>query len=372
MAEEKKGETKNQHYVPQFYQRNFSVNGKTIGAYIADKDKTIPQAPIKHQASADYFYSENMKIEGALSDMEGLASVIIDKVIGNPKLTLTREEEYTLYVFTMIQLGRTLRQANLIQENFSKMAKMMLRKYIEAKRQSADAEEVVLITDEVLDSVEVNVNQPGLMALGTQSQIVNLCIDLKFRVLINNTDVAFLTSDNPVCMYNTYFERLGNINYALASRGLFLYFPLSDKISVMFYDDRCYKMGDRKKSYLELSQKEDVRELNKLTACNSNKVIYFKEGSISKSDVENVAKRAAKYKVVERVRTFEGFKSGTSEIVGAQHVSMFCKLRLSFMKELPNYKYKTKDNFDWNKDGFREIAYYKDEIVKASVRRKKV
>ena len=53
----------------------------------------------------------------------------------------------------------------LIQENFSKMAKMMLRKYIEAKRQSADAEEVALITDEVLDNVEVNVNQPGLHSL---------------------------------------------------------------------------------------------------------------------------------------------------------------------------------------------------------------
>ena len=53
----------------------------------------------------------------------------------------------------------------LIQENFSKMAKMMLRKYIEAKRLSADAEEVSLITDEVLDNVEVNLNQPGLHSL---------------------------------------------------------------------------------------------------------------------------------------------------------------------------------------------------------------
>lgn len=41
----------------------------------------------------------------------------------------------------------------------------MLRKYIEAKRQSADAEEIELITDEVLDNVEVNVNQPGLHSL---------------------------------------------------------------------------------------------------------------------------------------------------------------------------------------------------------------
>ena len=53
----------------------------------------------------------------------------------------------------------------LIQENFSKMAKMMLRKYIEANRQPTDAEEIELITDEVLDNVEVNVNQPGLHSL---------------------------------------------------------------------------------------------------------------------------------------------------------------------------------------------------------------
>ena len=365
MADQKKGETKNQHYVPQFYQRNFSVNGKTIGAYILEKDRNIPQAPIKHQASADYFYSENMKIEGALGDIEQLASAIIDEVIGNPKLKMTDDKAYILYVFTMIQLGRTLAQANLVQENYSKMAKMMLRKVVEAKRQSADAEEVSLITDEVLDNFEVKVNQPGLQALGTQAQIVNVCRDLKMKVLINNnTDVAFLTSDNPVCMYNTYFERLGNINYALASRGLFLYFPLSDKIAVIFYDDHCYKMGEKKKSYVELTQKEDIKELNKLTACNSNKVIYFKEGSISKADVENLAKLAANYKVSERVQTFDVFKSGTSEIVGAQHVSMFCKMRLSFLKELPSCKFKTKDNFDWNKDRLREIAYHKDEIVK--------
>ena len=41
----------------------------------------------------------------------------------------------------------------------------MLKKYIEAKRQLAEEEEVALITDEVLDNVEVNVNQPGFHSL---------------------------------------------------------------------------------------------------------------------------------------------------------------------------------------------------------------
>ena len=29
-TQQKKGETKNQHYVPQFYQRNFSNDGKQL------------------------------------------------------------------------------------------------------------------------------------------------------------------------------------------------------------------------------------------------------------------------------------------------------------------------------------------------------
>lgn len=57
-----------------------------------------------------------MKIEHALGGLEGLAKSVIDKIISNPKKRLTKEERYTLYVFTMMQEGRTLAQANLIQE----------------------------------------------------------------------------------------------------------------------------------------------------------------------------------------------------------------------------------------------------------------
>ena len=93
---EKKGKTKNQHYVPQFYQRYFSIDNKNIGAYVVSSDKNIPSAPIKSQSSGDYFYSENMKIEHALGKMEELSKSVIDKIIANPKERLTKEEQYTL------------------------------------------------------------------------------------------------------------------------------------------------------------------------------------------------------------------------------------------------------------------------------------
>ena len=91
MAEEKKAETKNQHYVPQFYQRFFSSdqNHKTIGAYAIKQRKYIPMAPIKNQSSGDYFYSDNQKIEDALGRMEALASEVINKIISDPKAVLS-------------------------------------------------------------------------------------------------------------------------------------------------------------------------------------------------------------------------------------------------------------------------------------------
>lgn len=364
MPDAKKGETKNQHYVPQFYQRNFSVNGKTIGAYILDKGKAVEQAPIKYQSSQDYFYSENMRIEGALSEMEGLASTIIDKILADPKVILSKEERYTIYSFVMIQIGRTLAQANLLQETADKTARMMLKKYVAAMRSSEDSAEVKDITDEIIDSVSINLKEPGLFAIGNQAQLVNTCIDLECKTLINNTRIPFITSDNPACMYDTFLERMAEFTYALGSRGLQIYFPLSDRIALFYYDNKCYKLGDRKKKYVEITDENDIRELNKLSACSANKVIYYKAGTISKPEIVSLGEQALSFKSKEQVETVEGGKSEKGEIVGTLRRSMFCRLKLNFVKELPAFKAKTKESYNWKTDRLREIAYYKDEIVK--------
>lgn len=366
MPDSKKGETKNQHYVPQFYQRNFSVDGKTIGAYILEREKVVEQAPIKHQSSEDYFYSENMKIEGALSGMEALASDVITKILANPKVILSKEERYTIYSFVIIQIGKTLAQANLIQETADKTARMMLKKYVAAMRNSEDAAEVEGLTDEIIDSVSINLKEPGLFALGTQAQLVNTCIDLECKVLMNNTKIPFVTSDNPACMYDSFLERMDEFTYALGSRGLQIYFPLSDRTALFYYDSKCYKLGDRKKNYVEITDENDIKELNKLSACSANKVIYYKAGTISKPEIVSLGELAMRFKPEAQVETIEGGKTDNGEIVGTLRRSMFCHLKLNFVKELPVFKAKTKESYNPRTDRLREIAYYKDEIVKRS------
>lgn len=362
---EKKGETKNQHYVPRFYQRYFSIDSKNIGAYVISSDKNILLAPIKNQSSGDYFYSENMKIEHALGKMEELSKNVIDKIIANPKERLTKEEQYTLYVFTMMQEGRTLAQANLIQEYVNDILRTIAKEHFGILRKSGQ-EDLDDITDDILDKVSFNLGKPGVFALGTQAQLVNTCIDLEYKILINNTEIPFITSNNPAALYNQFMERMGNPTYALGSRGLQIYLPLTPTLGVMYYDPKCYKLGDRKKTYVEITQDKDIYELNKLTASNAESILYYKSGSVAEHTLKQFAAQNKKNKPSTHVEALPRLKSSKGVIVGSRNISMYCKLNLSFVKELPRYKAIQPQEFDPAQHQQRDIAYIKDDIIKMS------
>lgn len=365
---EKKGETKNQHYVPQFYQRYFSIDNKNVGVYVVSSDKNIPSAPIKSQSSGDYFYSENMKIEHALGKMEELSKSVIDKIIANPKVRLTKEELYTLYVFTMMQEGRTLAQVNYIQEYVNAMLRTVAKKHFEVLRKNSEEQDREGITEEMIDKVLFNLNQPGVFALGTQTLLINTCIDLECKILINGTKTPFITSNNPAALYDQFMERMGNQTYALGSRGLQIYLPLTPILGIMYYDPKCYKLGDRKKTYVEITQDNDICELNKLTASNAENILYYKPGSITEYTLKQLATQNKKNKPSSRVETLPELKSSEGVIIGNRNISMFCKLKLSFVKELPRYKAIQPQSFNPTQHQFREIAYIKDDIIKMTLK----
>ena len=365
MVDAKLAETKNQHYVPQFYQRFFSADSqhKTIGAYVIERRKYIPKASIKNQSSGDYFYSANQNIEDTLGEIEKSAALVINKIFADCKADLSEEDSYTLYVFTFLQIGRTLDRVNVIQEKVDKFTKLFLKKYIELKRESDEAVEVDGITEETIQSLKIKMPMPGLFSLGNHAQIINTCIDLKMKILVNKTGKAFITSDNPACMYSMFLERMGIPTYAFASKGLMFYMPLSKDIAVMYYDSKCYKIGYKKKNYVEIVQKMDVDNLNLLTACYANKMLYCYDGTISKTELEHLANRHDQIRPKDRVETFEGMKQNNGEIIGVSTNSIYCHLKLTFVKELPVIKSITTDNFNQQCDMIRPIAYLKDKLI---------
>ena len=71
---------KRQHYVSQFYLKNFSIhlNRKSIGIFNVQREKYIPQASLRGQAYQDYFYGKDGSTENALSSIEKAASRIVE------------------------------------------------------------------------------------------------------------------------------------------------------------------------------------------------------------------------------------------------------------------------------------------------------
>jgi len=69
----------NQHYVPQFYFRYFSENGKSICVLNRDSGKAIKSASIKGQASKKYFYGDS-DVEDRLSEIDGLFSTALRQI----------------------------------------------------------------------------------------------------------------------------------------------------------------------------------------------------------------------------------------------------------------------------------------------------
>lgn len=346
MADSKKADTKNQHYVPKFYQRFFSDNGKTIGAFALNKREYIKQASIKHQSSADYFYSDNQKIEDALSRLEDSTAEVFNKIISNPLAPLTKDDRLIAYVFTFFQIGRTLDRANFLQETSEVALKNLLNHYVKFTRQTENAAEVELLTDEVLKEVSIKLNQPAKFSLGTHAQLIDTCADLKLKVLINNTSIPFITSDNPACMYSMFLERVGEPTYALGSKGLIFYLPLNTQIALLFYDPLTYRVGDRKKHYVEITEQSDVENLNTLVACYANKMIYCRDGSITPYNLERLADAHDKYKPKNRVQPIDGITLRGNPLLGTVAKSIYCNLKLHFLKELTASKFITSRNYN--------------------------
>lgn len=369
---------KNQHYVPQFYQRRFSDDGKNIGVYVVDQLKAIPQAPIKSQASADYFYTSDTEkpenVEKAFSGIEGIANEIMQKLDANPRTPLSEEDSFSLYVFTILQLGRTLSP----MEDTREMANMMLRKVIKAQVEiSKTSDNPALadykdISDDDIDSITLTDEAAKKLTLGSCLQMLPACIDLKCKALINETVTPFITSDNPVCLYNPFMEKMNYPLNGLGARGAFIYFPLSPKLALLIYDDTVYKVGNRKQSFAELHNPNDIQELNKLSIVNCNQVVYYQPSFTNTSALERLSSANKPIREQAPVQDISGVMEGSGNpVIGASTNPYWCHVKLEFLKYWGCYAYLTPDRFDQKIHRYREIAYHKDELIEDFFGRKR-
>lgn len=330
---------------------------KNVGVYILKSEKNIPSAPIKGQASEDYFYSDNEEIEKTLGDLERRAVSVINRIIAAPMESLDEEDKGTLFLFTVIQLGRTAKQADHFRQVYHEILPFLLNECSKISTSAGRLEQGECIKDKASGLIEEPPPFPAVYSVDAHAQISDIMRDLSVKILINKTSKAFITSDNPVAKYDQFIERMRQETYGLGTRGLQIFFPLSPRIGVMYYDPKCYKLGYKKRKYVKLDQEKDIDELNKLTSCNSGGLLYYCPGTVSIQELDALGKVNSKF-TPKSIESQVEVLSSTKSLCTVRHPSLFCKLSLSFIKELPRFKALRPKDFDRRKHMLRDLVVH--------------
>lgn len=262
MAEHKK-----HHFVPRFYLKLFSGNGRSINLFNIPSQRSVINGGLKNQCYRDYFYGKDLQTEKALSVIEGEMSRILNAVRSDCALPNGKSEDrLTFLLHVLMQHTRTAYSIDAYDEQTDKLMKYLMAPKI--KEMNLTAEQVA--------NIKITHKDSARFALGIATPHYPLLIDLDWKILRATDAHAFITSDNPVVYYNQFFSfrKLGS-NTGLGSKGLQIFFPVSPKHLVVLYDGKVYGVGSKKCNIVDVSDARDMEQLNRLQIVSALENIYF-------------------------------------------------------------------------------------------------
>lgn len=259
-------QNKKHHYVPKFYLKRFSKNGKSICLYNIKRKLKIASANLKNQCYKDYFYGKDLTIEHALGITETAVSAILSKVDLLGILPPPGSPDYLILIlYILMQYGRTIYAADLLDEMTDKMMKQIYGPMAKAK--GID-----------LSKINIGLTNVSQYALALITQAYPLVLDLAYKLLRNCTEEKLITCDNPVVLYNQFLSfRKGGSNTGFPSKGLQIFFPLDSKKIMLLYDPVIYRVGSDRKIVIDVNYNKDIYNLNALQMCSAFENIYFED-----------------------------------------------------------------------------------------------
>lgn len=341
-------QNKKHHYVPRFYLKRFSADGKSINLWNIQREQKIERANLKNQCYKNYFYGKNLQIEHALGNVEGqVASLFHNVDMYNVLPRLGSPEHFSLIVYILIQYGRTKYSTEALDEMSDKLAKHLLSP--EAEKHNWD-----------LSRVTIGIKDVSQQSLGFLVPNYPLLFDLHYKLLLNKTNEEFITSDNPVVFYNHLlsFKTLGS-NTGLASKGLKIFLPLGPLSSIVLYDRNVYSLGKATSPVVDIHSPQDIYELNTLQYCSALNNVYFRNSS---QNIAALHRKGSKFRRAQKT-SFDAFPTRaaphkTSEFIATSRVDIRTDLRLSFLRITSNAK-RWREKF--RKKRYKPVAILRNE-----------
>ncbi len=252
---------KNQHFVPKVHLRPFTVDGENMAINLININRlaAIKNAPVKNQCSRDYFYGKDPKLESAINFVENHYGEVV-RMLERGHPNVDGRVTIVLARFIYLQYLRTEAASHAMSE-------MVLA------LQNVPGSDIPLpsMRDAMLEAVQA--------AMHHYREAMRIVDDLTLCLVRNQTDVPFITSDDPAVLTNRlHLEKRakGLRSFGPKSAGALFLLPLSSDLCAIMFDSAVYA-SDHQNGWIDLTSANDVAALNahQILRCNSN--IYFRD-----------------------------------------------------------------------------------------------
>ncbi len=351
---------KKQHFIPQFYFRFFSWNNKDIGMFNENNGKYYRSVFIKGQCQKDYFYGTDGNIEKILTDIEDKSIPALKELI---KTQICKSHDnifLNILPFVIVQFSRTQYLSDFIDDSNSKLLKDYTKENLKYSKLNIKTED--------LDDIKIKIENAPIIALQYSIISLPLFFDLKAKLFINSTPINFLFSDNPVILYNSLFYDKYFSNTGYGNRGLQIFYPISPKLLLIFYDDYIYKIGETNRNEIIINNVQDVNKLNELQFLSANECIYF-DNSFNEDKLLTYWDSVKKYKKSEKSNFIKSKKikdrDKTRQLVATSKNDISYRIDLSIIK-IYSRALSCEANSYRNPQLMIEVSNFIDEVYKGN------
>lgn len=299
---------KNQHYVPENYFEEFSKDGSSVCGLFKKSGISIPHVSFSGQSSQAWFYGDAER-EDEITEFDTkyfenrkrILNALADGVTDLPPAEIE-----ILLENTQFQRERTLSHRKAEQgvhefhEDFFAPQVEDLDNY-----DSGHSPEATQAVNDAMRMFFKSFSDPR------DSQFVKLMMidksdvaDLQLIILKNCTSHPFIFSDSPIAYTNPALsdfkcDKLGNTN-----AGLKIFYPLNPDFLALFFDASVYRIGDAKSIVLNVTNDDDITQINKLQLHEAANSIYFSRAE--ESEYVKMLWREENSRFEQKTRNVEG------------------------------------------------------------------
>ena len=272
-------ERANQHFVPQFYFKQFSRGERCIHMLLTAKDRIVLNASVKRQCSRNRFYGP-VELESLFSRLDGRHSTCLRRLIefawSPSPVQLAPQHIAGIWECILFQRARTLLEVEKHTPATESFLLEMFKEHIKGAPDIDNRKELV----EHIESGAVRITEEPRrrvsLQIVTALESVLLISDLDFCILRSQSDYPFIFSDSPVVFCNTYYHNVKNRGVlGLQTPGLQIFFPLDTNTLLMLFDSDVYTGPFRQLTVIDVWEPSDISQLNALQLHHSLNAVYF-------------------------------------------------------------------------------------------------